>query len=127
MKLINNTKDFLASLKLDSKLSLPIKNFQIDSRKVQKNSVFFGLNGLNEDGSLYVEDAIKQGASLAIIKKSKTVNSISHSSASLSVSRVREAKLQESPLTSSGNGMAWFVIGLEGGARFTPIYPFWFG
>ena len=80
MKLINNTKDFLASLKLDSKLSLPIKNFQIDSRKVQKNSVFFGLNGLNEDGSIYAEDAIKQGASLAIIKKSKTVDSIYHSS-----------------------------------------------
>ena len=52
MKLINNTKDFLTLLKLDGKSSLPIRNFQIDSRKVQKNSVFFGLNGSNEDGSL---------------------------------------------------------------------------
>ena len=43
----------------------------------------------------------------------KLENSISHSSASLSVSRESEAKLQESPLTSSGNGMAWFVIGLD--------------
>ena len=29
---------------------------------MQKNSVFFGLNGSNEDGSLYAEDAIKNGA-----------------------------------------------------------------
>ena len=42
MKLINNTKDLLTSLKLDAKSSLPIRNFQIDSRKVQKNSVFLG-------------------------------------------------------------------------------------
>ena len=62
MKLINNTKDFLTLLNLDGESSLPIRNFQIDSRKVQKNSVFFGLNGSNEDGSLYAEDAIKNGA-----------------------------------------------------------------
>ena len=80
MKLISNTKDFLTSLKLDGKSSLPIRNFKIDSRKVEKNSVFFGLNGSNEDGSRYAEDAIKKGASLAIVKKSKIANSISQSS-----------------------------------------------
>ena len=66
MKLIKNTQDLLTSLKLDAKSGLPIRNFQIDSRKVQKNSVFFGLNGTNEDGSLYAEDAIKNGASLVL-------------------------------------------------------------
>ena len=71
MKLINNTKDFLTLLKLDGKSSLPIRNFQIDSRKVQKNSVFFGLNGSNEDGSLYAEDAIKNGAFPCHCKKKK--------------------------------------------------------
>jgi len=54
----------------------------------------------------------------------KLENSIFHSSASLSVSRESEAKLQESPLTSSGNGIAWFVMGLVRGARLTPVYPF---
>ncbi len=71
MKLINNTKDFLSSLSLDGNLSLPIKNFQIDSRKVKKNSVFFGLTGSNDDGSIYASDAVKNGASLVIIKKKK--------------------------------------------------------
>ena len=74
MKLINNTKDFLTSLSLDCKTSLPIKNFQIDSRKVTKNSVFFGLSGSNDDGSNYASDAIKKGASLVIVKKKKNSN-----------------------------------------------------
>jgi len=51
----------------------------------------------------------------------KLENSISHSSASLSVFRDKDAKLHDSPLTSSGKGMAWFVIGFEGGARLTPV------
>ena len=71
MKLINNTKDFLTSLNLDCKTSLPIKNFKIDSRKVTKNSVFFGLSGSNEDGSIYASEAIKKGASLVIVKRKK--------------------------------------------------------
>ena len=74
MKLIKNTQDLLTSLKLDAKSGLPIRIFQIDSRKVTKNSVFFGLTGLKEDGSLYANDAIRKGASLAIVKKSKILN-----------------------------------------------------
>ena len=72
MKLIKNTKDLAKFLQLDCKTDLPIKDFQIDSRKVTKNSVFFGLNGSNVDGSIYAEDAIKNGASLAIVSFSKT-------------------------------------------------------
>ena len=75
MRLIKNTQDLLTSLKLDGKSRLPIKNFQIDSRKVTKNSVFFGLTGSNEDGSLYAKEAIRKGASLAIAKEGKILNS----------------------------------------------------
>ena len=80
MRLIKNTQDLLTSLKLDAKSGLPIRNFQIDSRKVIKNSVFFGLTGLKEDGSLYANDAIRKGASLAIVKESKILNSSAKSS-----------------------------------------------
>ena len=80
MKLIKNTQDLITSLKLDAKSSLPIRNFQIDSRNVTKNSVFFGLTGLKEDGSLYANDAIRKGASLAIVKESKILNSSAKSS-----------------------------------------------
>jgi len=75
MKLIKNTQDLLTSLNLDVKTSLPIRNFKIESREVTKNSVFFGLTGSNKDGSLYAEDAIKKGASLAFIKGTKILNS----------------------------------------------------
>ena len=80
MKLIKNTQDLLTSLKLDAKSGLPIRNFQIDSRNVTKNSVFFGLTGLKEDGSLYANDAIRKGASLAIVKESKILDSSAKSS-----------------------------------------------
>ena len=95
MKLIKNTQDLLASLNLDAKSGLPIRNFQIDSRKVTKNSVFFGLTGSNEDGSLYVEHAIAKGASLAIIKDSKVLNS------SIQSSRVIAVKSPEKCLIDS--------------------------
>jgi UDP-N-acetylmuramoyl-tripeptide--D-alanyl-D-alanine ligase len=112
MKLISNTKDFLTSLKLDGKSSLPIRNFKIDSRKVQKNSVFFGLNGSNEDGSLYAEDAIKKGASLAIVKKSKIANSISQSSKIIKVQSPEDILIQAAEIAMErykGN-----IIGVTG-------------
>ena len=90
MKLINNTKDLLTLLKLDGELNLPISNFQIDSRKVNKNSVFFGLTGSNFDGSFFAEDAINKGASLAIIRKNKISNSMASSSKIISVSSPEE-------------------------------------
>ena len=112
MKLISNTKDFLTSLKLDGKSSLPIRNFKIDSRKVQKNSVFFGLNGSNEDGSRYAEDAIKKGASLAIVKKSKIANSISQSSKIIKVQSPEDILIQAAEIAMErykGN-----IIGVTG-------------
>ena len=112
MKLINNTKDLLTSLKLDAKSSLPISNFQIDSRKVQKNSVFFGLNGSNEDGSVYADDAITKGASLAIVKKSKIASSISNSSKIIQVQSPEDILIQAAAIAMKrykGN-----IIGVTG-------------
>ena len=112
MKLINTTKDFLTLLNLDGESSLPIRNFQIDSRKVQKNSVFFGLNGSNENGSLYAEDAIKNGASLAIVKKRKTANSILNSSKLIKVESPEDVLIQAAEIAMEryeGN-----IIGVTG-------------
>jgi UDP-N-acetylmuramoyl-tripeptide--D-alanyl-D-alanine ligase len=115
MKLIKNTQDLLTSLKLDAKSNLPIRNFQIDSRKVTKNSIFFGLTGSNEDGGLYAEDAIKKGASLAIIKESKILNSSAQSSKIISV-KSPEKYLIESARIAMGryNGNIIGVTGSNG-------------
>ena len=112
MKLINNTKDLLTSLKLDAKSSLPIRNFQIDSRKVQKNSVFFGLNGSNEDGSVYADDAITKGASLAIVKKSKMASPMSNSLKIIQVQSPKDILIQAAEIAMKrykGN-----IIGVTG-------------
>ena len=98
MKLINNTKDLLTLLHLDGKLNLPISNFQIDSRKVKKNSVFFGLTGSNEDGSFYAEDAINKGASLAIKRSSKISNSMAYSPKIISVKSPEECLISSAKM-----------------------------
>ena len=41
----------------------------IDSRLVQKGNIFFAIKGKNNDGNEYIEQAKKNGASLAIVEK----------------------------------------------------------
>ena len=43
-----------------------IKAVTNSSKKVLKDSIFFGLQGINVHGSNYAEDAIKNGASLVV-------------------------------------------------------------
>ena len=112
MKLIKNTKDLLTSLNIDAESDLPIKNFQIDSRKVTKNSVFFGLTGSNANGSVYAEAAIKKGASLAIIKENKIFDSASQSSKMIHVKSPEKCLIEAAKIAMSrykGN-----IIGITG-------------
>ena len=85
MKLIKNTADLAKSLGLNIKFNLPIQDFQIDSRNIKKNSVFFGLEGTKEDGSIYANQALKKGAALAIIKRVRGSKSNSKNSKILEV------------------------------------------
>ena len=71
MKVMQDTSDIFSALGISAQDNIRIQDFQIDSRKVRKNSVFFGLSGSNEDGSIYGQEAIAKGASLAIIKSTK--------------------------------------------------------
>ncbi len=57
----------LASNKL--KKNLYLKNVSINSNKIKKNQVFFGLKGKIYDGSNFALDAIKNGAKIAVINK----------------------------------------------------------
>ena len=38
-----------------------------DTRNIRKNSIFFALKGENFNGNKYAEEAIKKGASYAIV------------------------------------------------------------
>ena len=45
---------------------LDIKNICYDSRKVEKNSIFICIKGFENDGHLFVRDAIKKGATVIV-------------------------------------------------------------
>ncbi|MBD63497.1 MAG: UDP-N-acetylmuramoyl-tripeptide--D-alanyl-D-alanine ligase [Gammaproteobacteria bacterium] len=111
MKLINNTRDLLNSLRVKSTLNLPIRNFEIDSRKVKKNSVFFGLSGTRENGSIYAKEAIQKGASLAIVKEQYS-DSESKSSKIISVKSPEKTLISLAKL--SMQRYKGFVIGITG-------------
>ena len=43
-----------------------VSNVTNTSKKVKKDSIFFGLQGINEHGSKYAHEAINNGASLVV-------------------------------------------------------------
>ena len=44
-------------------------NIKIDSRKVKPGDTFVALKTLANDGHLYIEDAIKNGATMVVVEE----------------------------------------------------------
>tara|TARA_Y100000590_G_scaffold465209_1_gene636835 strand:+ start:2950 stop:5796 length:2847 start_codon:yes stop_codon:yes gene_type:complete len=59
--------------KLDKiSIKTKIKNASINSKEIKKNDVFFAIKGKNKNGNLFTSEALKKGASLAVVNfKSK--------------------------------------------------------
>jgi UDP-N-acetylmuramoyl-L-alanyl-D-glutamate--2,6-diaminopimelate ligase len=56
-----------AGIKFHNKITdCTVTGIEYDSRKVKKGNLFFALPGLHTDGSLYIDDAIKNGASVIV-------------------------------------------------------------
>jgi len=56
-----------AGIKFRDKITdSPVTGIEYDSRKVKNGNLFFALPGLHTDGSLYIDDAIKNGASVIV-------------------------------------------------------------
>ena len=66
-----NWKKNIIQEKYKKKLSANIKihNATIDSKKVKKNNVFFGIKGKNKDGNKFADEAIKNKASISVVNK----------------------------------------------------------
>ena len=63
-----NSEDI--NLILDKKIKvMSFSGAAIDSKQVKKSNIFFALKGKNTDGHLYLNEAFKNGASLAIVEK----------------------------------------------------------
>ena len=72
--LSNNIKvNILNQISKSNNISLKTKinNASINSKEIKKNDIFFAIKGKKRDGNLFVREAFKKGASLAIVNKLK--------------------------------------------------------
>ncbi len=53
---------------------LKINNASINSKNIKKNDIFFAIKGPKNDGNNYADEAIKKGASLALVNKLGKLN-----------------------------------------------------
>ena len=61
---LNILKELSNSNSISSKIE--INNASINSKEIKKNNIFFAIRGKNKDGNLFIKEAFKKGASLAI-------------------------------------------------------------
>ena len=51
-------------------LKTKIKSASINSKEIKKNDIFFAIKGKNKDGNLFIKEAFKRGASIAVVNRS---------------------------------------------------------
>ena len=64
---LNIIKEKLKKIKLNNNQKINLAS--INSKEIKKNDIFFGIKGKKLDGNRYANEAIKNGAALAIIDK----------------------------------------------------------
>jgi len=101
-----------------------VTGLEYDSRNVKPGNVFFALSGLHTDGSLYIEDAVKNGA-VVIIHESDNLKII----ADIVYLKVKNARFAMSPVSASFYNfpskrlLVTGVTGTEG--KSTTVYLIW--
>ena len=55
-------------------LKTKIKNASINSKEIKEKDIFFAIKGKNKNGNLFVKEAFKKGASLAVVNGLKKKN-----------------------------------------------------
>jgi len=101
-----------------------INSLEYDSRKVKPGSLFFALPGLHTDGSLYIDDAIKNGA--VVIVHENDIKKITDGIVCL---KVKNARTAMSPISAAFYGFPshrLFVTGVTGTeGKSTTVYLIW--
>jgi len=101
-----------------------VTGIEYDSRNVKNGNIFFALSGLHTDGSLYIEDAVKNGASVIVHESDiLTIN------ADTVYLKVKNARFAMSPVSAafynfpSRRLLVTGVTGTEG--KSTTVYLIW--
>ena len=111
-------------ISMDEKLNPEITGLEYDSRNVKPGNLFFALPGLHTDGSLYIDDAIKNGAA-AILYESESVKQ----NPNITYIKVKDARFAMSPISASFYNfpskrlLVTGVTGTEG--KSTTVYLIW--
>jgi len=66
---INILKEIIRSNNISIKTK--INKASINSKEIKKNDIFFAIKGKNKNGNLYVQEAFKKGASIAVVSSLK--------------------------------------------------------
>ncbi len=73
----------LSQINIQYEVALSLENIEfndiaLDSRLVKKGSVFFALEGRNQNGNKFINDAIKNGAVAIVIPKHSSTQALKH-------------------------------------------------
>ena len=102
----------------------PVTGLEYDSRNIKPGNLFFALPGLHTDGSLYINDSIKNGAAVIVHE-----NDIEDKKSDIVYIKVKNARFAMSPVSAAFYGfpsrelLVTGVTGTEG--KSTTVYLTW--
>ncbi|MCL2230198.1 MAG: UDP-N-acetylmuramoyl-L-alanyl-D-glutamate--2,6-diaminopimelate ligase [Treponema sp.] len=111
-------------ISVDGILNPVVTGFEYDSRNIKQGNLFFALPGLHTNGALFINDAVKRGASVVVHE-----GDIAEKNKNVVYLKVKDARFSMSPISASfydypsKKMLVTGVTGTEG--KSTTVYLIW--